>query len=480
MVRKSKVPSTHDSLNSAGAGDAGLTRNASPDEPLPSQSMKGFGLFTLTMLVVANMIGVGVYTSSGFALDSLGNPTRVLFGWILAGCWAIAGAIAYGSLASRVPLSGGEYLYLSRLMHPSVGFLAGWISLIAGFTAPIAASAKLVIVHGFPQLSEPTSQAIAASLVVVVVLGFHVANLGLGVIAQNLVVVTKLILFLAVFIWAMTSPSESWHGGVLPGRAASWLPSGFSEWHVMFGSLLWLGFSYTGFNAAVYVAGQSTDAQRNVPRSMLLATIIVMVIYVGINAIFVFAPESSEVVATPASKASIAAIASRALGGATFENLVRLLIALSVLSSVFSMLMAGPRVYWQMARDGVMPRWFDTSGEIPRLALLFQATLSILVIWISSLEQLIGYLGLTLSMCSSLTIASLWWLPRLPAAGQSSPPRPLAWWEHAAAATYITGTLLMVAASVNFLTSQLIAAAITFCLGIAIYAIWQVRSRAPR
>ncbi|MEO8272197.1 MAG: amino acid permease, partial [Aureliella sp.] len=102
----------------------------------------GLGLLTLAALVVANMVGAGVFTSSGYALATVGSPGRVMLAWWMCGVWAIAGAIAYGGLVRRLPLSGGEYLFLSRLVHPSVGFLAGWISVVAGFTAPIAVAAQ--------------------------------------------------------------------------------------------------------------------------------------------------------------------------------------------------------------------------------------------------------------------------------------------------------------------------------------------------
>ncbi len=146
------------------------------------------GLLTLTMMVVASMIGVVLFVGSGYAIGSLRSPERVLLAWALCGAWAIAGAVAYGGLAKRLPYSGGEYLFLSRLMHPSVGFLAGWISLIAGFTAPIAAMAKAFVQYALPMLTDPTAAAIAATVVILIVSIAHAVGLEIGAWAQNAVV----------------------------------------------------------------------------------------------------------------------------------------------------------------------------------------------------------------------------------------------------------------------------------------------------
>ncbi len=181
------------------------------------------GLLTLTMMVVASMIGVVLFVGSGYAIGSLRSPERVLLAWALCGAWAIAGAVAYGGLAKRLPYSGGEYLFLSRLMHPSVGFLAGWISLIAGFTAPIAAMAKAFVQYALPMLTDPTAAAIAATVVILIVSIAHAVGLEIGAWAQNAVVFVKLLFIAILLLWAAytlsTSPS-SWQGAALPNAEA--------------------------------------------------------------------------------------------------------------------------------------------------------------------------------------------------------------------------------------------------------------------
>ncbi len=155
--------------------------NLQSDSGQPGSSdERPLGLPTLVMLVIASMIGIGCFLSSGYALGSLGSPSRVILAWVLCGVWAIAGAIAYGALAKRVPLSGGEYLYLSRLLHPSIGFLAGWISLVAGFTVPIAAMAKTAVEYGLPNIQNPTLAALVATVVIALAMLFHAQGVHLG------------------------------------------------------------------------------------------------------------------------------------------------------------------------------------------------------------------------------------------------------------------------------------------------------------
>jgi len=448
------------------------------------------GLMTLVMLVVAAMIGFGVFTSSGYALEALGNPGRVVVAWALCGLWAIAGALAYGALARRVPLSGGEYLYLSRLIHPSVGFLAGWISLVAGFTAPIAGAAKAVVVYGLPTISSSVTANTLATLVIVIASVCHIARVQVGLLAQNAIVLIKCGFVAVLLGWAFgATPSEAWQGAALPDRDPAWLPHDMLGWVDLLASMSWIAFSYAGFNAAIYVAGESRAAERNVPTAMLLATVLVTVIYVLLNILFVFGPSSASVLETPESKNAIAATATMALGGAPMANLTRLIVTLAVLSSVFGMLLAGPRVYWQMARDGVMPQFLNSQSTLPRAAVFLQAILSIVVVWLAQLEQIINYLSMTLSACSALTVASMWRLSstRIAHALEEADPGkvqpratvgPLAWWEQVSAIIYIVGTIVMLAAVVyqGQRRGEVFAVVGTIVVGLIVYGVWQLGS----
>lgn len=482
-----------------------MTQKQTPPTELgESTRAAGLGLPTLAALVVANMIGAGVFTSSGFSLGDLGNPGRVMLAWWLCAVWAICGAVAYGGLVSRLPISGGEYLFLSRFVHPSVGFLAGWISVIAGFTAPIALAAQGAAVYMMPsaivsddsevsassaddgseagnensdagevEANEDLANAarnrtlslIAVSVIVAAAL-CHLIGIGIGVGVQNSIVAAKLALLAIVIVWAFVfAPTDAWQGGALPDRVDGWWPEDFSAWIVLAGSMSWVALSYTGFNAAVYVASEARDARRNVPRAMLLATLVVTVIYLLLNYIFVYAPAPESI----AFQENVAAIASRAVGGPQLEWLVRSTIVLAMTSSVFAMLLAGPRVYSKMAEDGVMPAFFRAEGS-PKLAIAVQAALSIMAVLATDLLQLMKYLGLTLSACGAIAVLSLWWVrQKLPEA------QSLRWWESASMIVYLGITACILVASWNTHRAEFNAMLITFVVGSFVYIVWAAK-----
>ncbi len=357
-----------------------------------------FGLATLIGLVVANMIGAGVFTTSGFALADLGTPGRVMAAWLVGAVIALAGALSYGALARHMSESGGEYLFLSRALHPAAGFVAGWVSLLAGFSGAIAFAAIAFEAY-VRTAATPTwlpHDAIAIG-VVTLAASAHGLALRLGSIGQNLLVVLKLALILALIVTALVhSPPTRWQG--LVG-----VPAVPFEWRAFAQSVMWISLSYSGFNAAVYIAGEARDARRNVPRALLIGTLLVSVLYLALNTIFVCAPPPAAV----AGHEDVAARAAQAVGGADFALLVRVVVALALATSVSSMIMAGPRVYARMAADGVLPRIFRLHDGAPTAAIALQAVLAIAVILIAGLEELLSYLGFTLSLSASLTVASL-------------------------------------------------------------------------
>lgn len=434
-----------------------------------TQQRSGLGLLTLVSLVVANMVGAGVFTSSGYALDTVGNPGRVMLAWWLCGLWAIAGAIAYGGLARRLPLSGGEYLFLSRLVHPSVGFLAGWISLVAGFTAPIALAAQGAATYALGDVPADDWRLTAVAVgLIAVASACHAIGVSLGTGLQNAIVAAKLLLLAVIIGWAfLISSPAAWQGTALPGRNAHWLPEDLSAWRVLVGSMSWIALSYTGFNAAIYVAGQARDSRRNVPRSMLWATLAVTVIYLLLNYVFVYAPAPESI----ANQQNVASIAAQAVGGHSLAWLVRVTIVLAMVSSVFAMLLAGPRVYQKMAEDGVMPKLFSAGGGAPLWATLVQAGLSCIAVFIAGLLPLMMYLGMTLSACGALAVLSLWWARR-----RIPDSLPLRWWETLAMLVYLSITAAILWASRLTHGPQFNAMLVTFGLGVAVYVGWRMIS----
>lgn len=357
---------------------------------------KGFGFWTLTFLVVANMIGAGVFTTSGFTLASLGDPWIVLLAWFVGGLVALCGAFSYGILIQRMPASGGEYVFLSRAVHPFAGFMAGWISLLAGFSGAIAFAA--VALESYLPGDFPAK--LPAVGVVVLGAALHGGRRWLGVGVQNTAVILKLLL-LGIFLgWGATSidwGSDSTRSFQTEGGFLA-----FAQ------ALVWISLSYSGFNAAVYVAGEATSPLI-VARALVTGTAVVVLLYLLLNAAFVLGAPAAEI----SGQADVAAVAARWIGGAGFEFFTRVVISIALLTSVLSMMMAGPRVYGKMAEDGVIPKIFVLREDRVWPAVLLQMGLALLLIFVGTLQELLAFLGLTLSLTAAVTVGSLFFGKRV-------------------------------------------------------------------
>jgi amino acid transporter len=358
-----------------------------------SWEKRRIGPWSAAALVTGNMIGAGVFTTSGFALADLGDPRWVLLAWALGGGVALCGALSYGGLARRIPRSGGEYTFLAEAMHPALGCAAGWISLLAGFTAPIAAAALvldryLVSVLGgaLPEGFWGVAAVLGAGLA-------HGIRVGSGAWLQNAVVALKLALLAALIVWGGFAIAD--RGILLHAKRA--LDMG------AFGvTLVWISFAYSGWNGAVYLAGELRDPDRNLSRCLWLPAAGVAVIYLALNAVFLYAAPIEEL----AGRADIGAVAAKSLGGDTLQRGVVLIVCLALLTSISAMVMAGPRVYAQMALDGYLPRFFARGRDAPAGAIALQVGCALAVMGLAELIELLGYLGFTLSLSAALTVGA--------------------------------------------------------------------------
>jgi APA family basic amino acid/polyamine antiporter len=352
-------------------------------------------------LVVANMIGSGVFVSSGYALFGLQNRSFVMLAWAVGGAIALCGAISYGGLVRHITESGGEYLFLSRTIHPLAGFLAGWVSLLAGFTGAIAFAA-----FGFAKYAAPEhpdeGKLIAVGLIVILGL-LHLVKKP-GVLLQNAIVAIKILVIGGFVIFATVKVCD-W-----PGRQGDLSLGGAFNLREFATTVMWISLAYSGFNAAIYISSEVKDAERNVPRSMWIATILVTVLYLLLNWVFVYGPEPVAIVGEdfdPDRLERVAMIAAEAVGGSSLAMVLRITICLALASSVSSMVIAGPRVYAKMADDGVFPAVFRFGQSNPASAILLQVVLAAIVVMVSTLNDLMNYLSLVLSLSSAATVASI-------------------------------------------------------------------------
>lgn len=423
-----------------------------------------FGTVTLAGLVVANMVGAGVFTTSGFALADLGTPTRVLWAWVVGGAVALCGAASYGLLARCMVGSGGEYLYLSRSVHPMAGFVAGWVSLLAGFTGAIAFAATTMEAYLLPAATRPAwlpTDSVAVAAIISAAL-LHGLCARLGAATQNLTVILKLavLALFAIFgaLFIADGGGASGAGGPTPAPS---IPA-FAM------SVVWISLSYSGFNAAVYVAGEARDPERTVPRALVLGTLAVAILYLGLNAVFVLAPPYGAV----AGSADVATVAARHLGGESLALAARLVIALALFTSVLAMLMAGPRVYARMAADGLIPALFSFDSGLPRAAIALQAVLAVVVVLASGLQQLLSWLGFTLSLSAAAAVAGLFVTHaregRAPIRSRAYPWVP---------AAYVLATLALAVLAAGRNPVELAAAVATLASGAVLYALIDRRRR---
>ncbi|HBV66009.1 MAG TPA: APC family permease [Rhodopirellula sp.] len=411
------------------------------------------------------MIGVGVYTTSGYTLDALGDPSLVVAAWLVGGLIAICGAVGYSSLAERFTESGGEYLFLSKTLHPVAGLMAGWVSLLAGFTGAIAIAALGFESYLRPLLNtDPLPDGSIAISSVLLVAIMHTVGVRSAARAQDFFVIVKMALIAGFVTYAIIHLSN-WGDGKQDGiPTTSNIPHSLLEFAKQ---LVYISFSYAGFNAAIYISSEIQSPKRNVPRAMVGGTLIVTLIYIALNIIFVYAPERT-VATDPNNISQIAATAADAIGGTSFAIVVRIIICLSLFTSVSAMVMTGPRVYAKMADDGFLPRTFQFRTETPVVAIWFQAVLAIAGISLTTISDLLGYLGLTLSLCSALTISMIFRLRRMDAKTKL----PL---FGIPAAIYVAATLfLAVLYGINDY-KQGIASGITLLLGLLVYPFFQQR-----
>jgi len=385
-----------------------------------------------------------------------------MLAWFIGGCLALCGAMSYSALSRLMPVSGGEYFFLSRAIHPAVGFVAGWVSLLAGFTGAIAYAAITFETYLLPQVyRDAIPENVIASIVIIIAAVAHGLHLRHGTLLQNLAVIIKLILIGCLLLFVLIGPAmETWDG------VRAWQNSAPVEFSIYAFALtlMWISFSYSGFNAAIYLASEVKEPLTTLPRAMLYGTLSTMAIYLLLNAIFVFAPAPEAI----RYQQDVAAIAAQALGGDTLATVVRIIISIALFSSVSAMIMIGPRVYAKMADDGLMPKKIRFNGEVPSAAVFMQAILAIIVVWISTLRELLSYLGFTLGLSAVITVASLFIIVRRQNLNTNQLPG-YPW----APAIFIFFTLLFACFAAVREPWQMAAAVVTILSGVGVYYVFK-------
>jgi APA family basic amino acid/polyamine antiporter len=374
-------------------------------------------LFSATVLVVANMVGTGIFTTSGFIIQELQNPQSLLLCWLVGGIFALCGAFSYGELGAMFPRAGGEYVYLRESFGKWMGFLSGWISLIVGFSAPIAAAAIAFAAYFFHALQLAPSAKITLA----------VFGITLGAISPSgMVAVAAIIAFSLVHYHSLLVGSKVQNGLTLfkIGLVVTFVVAGLcfgngsvsnfshgldisSVFQDKFAiSLIFVSFAYSGWNAAAYLGGEIERPKRNIPLALFTGTFLVMCLYLLLNVVYIYALPVKEM----SGVLDVGTKSASSLFGEDISKYFSGAIAIGLLSVLSAMIMAGPRVYYAMSRDGV---FFGLFGKVnkarrtPAYSIFLQAAIAIIMVITASFDKLLLYIGFTLSLFAMLTVAGM-------------------------------------------------------------------------
>ncbi len=358
------------------------------------------GLSTGIGLVVANMIGAGVFLSAGYMAQDLG-PGTLLLAWVAGSLIALCGTCAYAELARRVPRSGGEYRYLHDLLHPLLGYFAGWVTLFVGFSAPVAANAHAAAAFTATLVPLSHPRLLAAALVVALTLA-HARDLRLSRWTQDVLVLLKIVLVLAFVGLGLVAGSREWPTWTPPHPSQGFPAGPFAV------GLFYIAFAFSGWNAAIYSAEEFRDPRGHVRRAMLIGCLGVAIFYVLVNWVFVanLTPQrAAAVFEYETARVTLGHLVASDLVGPAGGRAMSVLAVFTFLSTMSAMIFAGPRVYAAMAADGFLPRGLRArDGHPPGGAVWFQGAVALLLLQWQALRDILANVGAILTLVAALTV----------------------------------------------------------------------------
>ena len=364
-------------------------------------------MLPVAALVVASMVGTGVFTSLGFQVGDIPSGPALMLLWALGGLLALCGALSYAEIGSALPKSGGEYHFLSVLFHPSLGWMAGLLSAVIGFAAPTALAALPLGVYGHRAWKVLPAKAISIAALALVTVA-HLCSLRSSAWFQTVSTILKLVLivgFIAASFFLPGNGDIRW--SIDPSAdLALVLQASFAV------SLLYVFYAYSGWNAAVYILDEIEDVRKNLPRALVLGTLVVTVLYLALNAAFLRAAPTGEL----SGKLEVGHVAAVSLFGEGAARWFSGVLSVGLLATVSALVWAGPRVLQAMGRDIAPLRWLarPNRGGVPARAILFQSSLALGFILIGDFKTLLEYTQIGLTVCSFLTVAGIFVLRRHP------------------------------------------------------------------
>lgn len=427
------------------------------------------GAFSATSIVVANMIGTGIFTTTGIIAGYLPGNIWILVCWICGGLIALTGALCYSELATRMPQEGGEYIYLKKLYHPMIGFLTGWTSFFVGFSAPIAAAAISFSVYLLAGLNFETTtflniqqlKTLVAIATVIVFTAIHYFGIRLGTGIQNILTLLKVLIIVALSVAGLFLGTGDFTSISFSGNESGSLTS-------ISVAMIIVMFSYSGWNASTYIAGELKNPRKTLPFSLIMGTITVIILYLVMNLFIIKEIPFAELI-NVIPVVEIAAVNSM---GPWIGEVLGLLIAIALLSSLSAFILIGPRVYFAMALDKLFFPFaskLHPKYKVPGSSIIIQGTLAIIMILAGTFEQLLIYMGFALSVFPWLAVFGLF-IARRKKIGDESVVKV---WGYPFVPVFflISSSALMIATFIHR-PIESIAALITIAAGIPLYILW--------
>jgi len=366
-----------------------------------------------TALVIANIIGAGIFTTTGFQASALGHPFLIFSLWIIGGLLAWCGAMCYAELGAMMPEAGGEYVYLRETYGPLFSFMSAFVSLVAGFSAPIAAALKTLVRYlsaFLPTLSRQhelfgfiSIEDFIAITLVWVLIGIHTRSLNFGFAFNDLATLFKVsgITLIIIFGFSIGNGSLENFRVIAPEFYEYSSIDLFSAFSV---SLIFVMFCFSGWNAAAYIAHEIEEPQKNLPKALFSGTILVTVLYLALNALYFYGADVNQL----AGVAEVGLVAAQQLFGPWGVNLTVLILTISIFASASAMTIAGPRVYYALGLDHIHLKFLAKTkrgSTVPVAALLLQGVITTVIILSARIDQIIQYAGFALALFSSLAVS---------------------------------------------------------------------------
>jgi basic amino acid/polyamine antiporter, APA family len=353
-------------------------------------------LITAIFIVIANMIGTGVFTILGFQVQALNSVFAIVVLWFIGGIVAFSGALCYGEIGAIYPRCGAEYHYLSKIYHPSIGFLSGFVSVFIGFSAPIALASMALSAYLKPFLTNINESCVAIFVVVCISI-VHSFGIRKGSKFQIFFTSLKLLLIISFCCLGFFS---------VPLQRISLLPSS-NDISILFSapfavSLIYVSYAYSGWNASAYIASEIKDVKKNLPKSLLLGTLATTILYLLLNIVFMLTAPMGEL----SGKIEVGFISAGHIFGDFGSRVMSALIGLGLISTISAMVWSGPRVLQVMAEDYPFLKFLakKTKTEAPARAIFLQLAIVLILIMTSTFEKLITYLGFTLSFFTAAVV----------------------------------------------------------------------------